>query len=190
MLLFRNVLKLQNPLTYFVCFYFCPVTFFFIYMWEEYRKPRKDCISRWFFAPYSQFCKKDVFWSSNNKLTCVTRTAAWSSSRSCSLGETSLRTCCTSKPTSKQPEVKWTLRLRWEDDDDHFDGVRLHIWTATINRPLFILHMIHEYGKACWNEDNDGGKFLTHPPGESHLVASRRNGKVNDEFGLAKYFSS
>jgi hypothetical protein len=61
---------------------------------------------------------------------------------------------------------------------------------------LFISQMIYEHGEPWWNYVTDRGKLLICPPElsgnptSSHLVASRRNGQKEWEFGLVKYFCS
>jgi hypothetical protein len=71
----------------------------------------------------------------------------------------------------------------------------LRLWTAVTTDLLFIPQVIYEHGEPRWNDVNRR-KLLTRPtdifgnPTSSHLVASRRNGRRNDEFGLAKHFCS
>jgi hypothetical protein len=63
-------------------------------------------------------------------------------------------------------------------------GVRLRLWTADTNRPIFHPQVIYEHGESWWN-DVDRGKLPIRPPelsrnsiNISHLVeGSRRNGR-------------
>jgi hypothetical protein len=42
-----------------------------------------------------------------------------------------------------------------DDEHDHYDhhvyGVRLCLWTAATNTPLFIPQLIYEHGEPWWN---------------------------------------
>jgi hypothetical protein len=79
--------------------------------------------------------------------------------------------------------------------DDHIDGMRLHLWTATTKGPI-----VHPPGDiwACrttveWScrqrkTTDSPTRVLWYSYQQSHLVASRRKAKGNYEFWLAKYF--
>jgi hypothetical protein len=76
------------------------------------------------------------------------------------------------------------------DDDRHGYRARLRLWTtATTGHPP--PPVIYKHWEPWWN-DVDRRRLLT-PPSElsdSHLVTSKRNGRKEWEFGLAKYFYS
>jgi hypothetical protein len=87
--------------------------------------------------------------------------------------------------------------MSWKTQDvgtlTHVDGVRLRLWTAVTNGPI-----VHSPGDIwarrtmeefwCWQRKTDsstGASWQSYQ--QSHLVASRKNGRKEWEFGTAKY---
>jgi hypothetical protein len=95
-------------------------------------------------------------------------------------------------------EVRWRMGVGILDDDhddhnDHVDGVRLHLWSATINGP--IVHppgdmTMKSHGWMIWTGENSW--FVHHSSlGLLQAVVSSSkaegNGEGNDEFCLMKH---
>jgi hypothetical protein len=85
-----------------------------------------------------------------------------------------------------------TLFQKLDDDDDGVYGVRLRLWTVANYGPIVHMSMQNHGGMMMSTEENSS----TCPPDlwqsyqQSNLVASRRNGQKEWEFGLLKYFCS
>jgi hypothetical protein len=47
------------------------------------------------------------------------------------------------------------FKIRFDDDDDHIDGVRLRLWTAA-NRHIVHPQVIYEYEEPWWNDVDRG----------------------------------
>jgi hypothetical protein len=75
-------------------------------------------------------------------------------------------------------------------NDDHVDGLRPRLWTATINRSIVHPQVIYEHGELWWDDIDGESSWLIHQSSLAILPAefSSIKSRENYEFSLRSIF--